>query len=87
MADHEIKAEIVFEDNEMMEVQSTVVEITREIEGRKNSALPLIPVVNEGGDEIWINANHIRLIKATTASLEKPAIHGTTKNQLSRARD
>jgi hypothetical protein len=65
MADNEIKAEIVFEDNEMMEVQNTVVEITGEIEGRKNLALPLIPVVNEDGDEIWINANHIRLIKAT----------------------
>jgi hypothetical protein len=65
MADNEIKAEIVFEDNEMMEVQSTVAEITREIEGKKNLALPLIRVVNQGGDEIWINANHIRLIKAT----------------------
>jgi hypothetical protein len=65
MAANKIKAEIVFEDNEMMEVQNTVVEITGEIEGRKNLALPLIPVVNEDGDEIWINANHIRLIKAT----------------------
>jgi hypothetical protein len=65
MADNEIKAEIVFVDNELMEVQSTVAEITREIEGKKNLALPLIPVVNEAGDEIWINANHIRLIKAT----------------------
>jgi hypothetical protein len=65
MADNEIKAEIVFEDNEMMEVQSTVAEITTEIEGKKNLALPLIPVVNEYGDEIWINANHIRVIKAT----------------------
>jgi hypothetical protein len=65
MADNEIKAEIVFEDNEMMEVQSTVLEITSEIEGKKNLALPLIQVVNEDGDEIWINANHIRLIKAT----------------------
>jgi hypothetical protein len=50
----------------MMEVQSTVAEITREIEGKKNLALPLIRVVNQGGDEIWINANHIRLIKAAT---------------------
>ena len=65
MADNEIRAKIVFEDNEMMEVQNTIVEITGEIEGRKNLALPLIPVVNEDGDEIWINANHIRLIKAT----------------------
>jgi hypothetical protein len=65
MADNEIKAEIVFADNEMMEVQSTVVEITREIEGKKNLTLPLIPIVNADGDDIWINANHIRLIKAT----------------------
>jgi hypothetical protein len=63
MADNEIKAEIVFEDNEIIQVQSTVVEITREIEGQKNLALPLVPVVNEDGDKIWINANHIRLIK------------------------
>jgi hypothetical protein len=48
----------------MIEVQSTVVEITGEIEGQKNLALPLIPVLNEDGDEIWINANHIRLIEA-----------------------
>ena len=65
MPANRIKAEIVFEDDEMMEVQNTVVEITGEIEGKKNLALPLIPVVNEDGDEIWINANHIRLIKAT----------------------
>jgi hypothetical protein len=65
MADNEIKAEIVFEDNEMMEVQSTVVEITREIEGKKNLTLPLIQVVNADGDDIWINANHVRMIKAT----------------------
>ena len=64
MADNEIQAEILFEDNEVMEVRSTVTEITTEIEGKKNLALPLIPVVNESGDEIWINANHIRLIKA-----------------------
>jgi hypothetical protein len=69
MADNEIKAEIVFEDNEMMEVQSTVVEITREIEGKKNLTLPLIQVVNADGDDIWINANHVRMIKAT-ASLD-----------------
>jgi hypothetical protein len=62
MAD-EIKAEIVFGDNEMMEVQSTVVEITSEIEGQKSLALPLIKVADADGNEVWINATHIRMIK------------------------
>jgi hypothetical protein len=39
MADNEIKAEIVFEDIEMMEVQSTVAEITTDIEGKKLDGL------------------------------------------------
>jgi hypothetical protein len=63
MADNEIKAEIIFESNEMMEVQSTVVEITSDIEGQKNLALPMIKVADADGNEIWINANHIRMIK------------------------
>ncbi len=63
MADNKIKAEIIFDDNEMMEVQSTVVEITSEIEGQKNLALPIIKVVDADGNEAWINANHIRMIK------------------------
>jgi len=63
MADNEIKAEIVFENNEMIEVQSTVVEITSAIEGQKNLALPMIKVPDADGKEIWINANHIRMIK------------------------
>jgi hypothetical protein len=62
--DNEIKAEIVFDDNEMMEVQSTVGAITSEIEGQKNLALPLIKVADADGNEVWINANHIRTIKA-----------------------
>jgi hypothetical protein len=64
MADNEIKAEIIFDDNEMM-VQSTVAEITSEIEGQKSLALPLIKVLDEDGAEVWINANHIRMIKVT----------------------
>jgi hypothetical protein len=65
MADTEIKAEIIFDDNEMMEVQSTVAEITSEIEGQKSLALPLIKVLDEDGAEVWLNANHIRMIKVT----------------------
>jgi hypothetical protein len=65
MADNEIKAEIHFGDNEMMEVQSTVLEVTSEIEGQKSLALPLIKVINEDGHEVWINANHIRMIKSS----------------------
>lgn len=65
MADNAIKAEIIFDDNEMMEVQSTVAEITSEIEGQKSLALPLIKVLDEDGAEVWLNANHIRMINAT----------------------
>jgi hypothetical protein len=63
MADNEIKAEIIFENDEMMEVQSSVVEIRGDIEGQKNLALPMIKVADVHGNEIWINANHIRMIK------------------------
>ena len=63
MADSEVKAEIVFNNNETMEVQSTVLEVTSEIEGQKRMALPLIKVLNEEGAEIWINATHIRTIR------------------------
>ena len=63
MADNEIKAEIVFENDELMEVQSSVVEIRGDIEGQKNLALPMIKVADVHGNEIWINANHIRMIK------------------------
>ena len=64
MGDNEAKAVIVFDDNETMEVQSTVLEVTSEIEGQKRMALPLIKVLDEDGAEVWINATHIRMIKA-----------------------
>ena len=64
VADNEAKAEIVFDDNETMEVQNTVLDVTSEIEGQKRMALPLIKVVNEDGAEVWINATHIRMIRA-----------------------
>ena len=64
MADSEINAEIIFDNNEMMEVQSTVLEVTSEIEGQKSLALPLIKVLDEDGAEVWINATHIRMVKA-----------------------
>ncbi len=64
MADNAIKAEITFDDNETMEVQSTVLEVTSEIEGQKRMALPLIKVLDEDGAEVWLNATHIRMIKA-----------------------
>jgi hypothetical protein len=64
MADNAIKAEIVFANNETMEVQSTVEEVTSEIEGQKRMALPLIKVLDEDGAEVWLNATHIRMIKA-----------------------
>lgn len=64
MADNEVRAEIVFDDNETMEVQNTVLEVTSEIEGQKRMALPLIKVIDEDGAEVWLNATHIRMIKA-----------------------
>jgi hypothetical protein len=67
VADNAIKAEIIFDDNEMMEVQSTVLEVTSEIEGQKSLALPLIKVLDEDGAEVWLNATHIRMVKAPAA--------------------
>lgn len=67
MADNAIKAEIIFDDNEMMEVQSTVLEVTSEIEGQKSLSLPLIKVLDEDGAEVWLNATHIRMVKAPAA--------------------
>ena len=66
MADNEVRAEIVFDDNETMEVQNTVLEVTSEIEGQKRMALPLIKVIDEDGAEVWLNATHIRMIKAAS---------------------
>ena len=63
VADNKAKAEIIFDNNEMMELQSTVMEVTSEIEGQKRMALPLIKVLNEEGAEVWINATHIRMIR------------------------
>jgi hypothetical protein len=48
----------------MMEVQNTVLEVRSEIEGQKSLALPLIKVLDEDGAEVWINATHVRMIKA-----------------------
>jgi hypothetical protein len=64
VADDAIKAEIVFDNNETMEVQSTVQEVRTEIEGQKRMALPLIKVLDHDGAEVWLNATHIRMIKA-----------------------
>jgi hypothetical protein len=63
LADNEVKAEIVFDNNETMEVQSTVVAVTAEIEGQKRMALPLIKVLDKEGADVWINATHIRTIR------------------------
>ncbi len=70
MADEEIKAEIVFTDNNKLYVQSTVDEISSEIDAQKHLPLPLIRVVDQHGSEVWLNANHIREIKAPSMSGE-----------------
>jgi uncharacterized protein YlzI (FlbEa/FlbD family) len=59
MADSEVKAVIVLDDGNLFQVQSTVAEVGSEIETRKNLNLPLIPVVDHRGREVWLNANHI----------------------------
>ena len=59
MADEETNAVIVLDTGKPLKVQSTVKEINAEIEGRKNLTLPMIPIVDEDGREVWINANHI----------------------------
>jgi hypothetical protein len=59
MADEETNAVIVLDTGKPLKVQSTVKQINAEIEGRKNLTLPMIPVVDEHGREVWINANHI----------------------------
>jgi hypothetical protein len=64
MAEPEIKAEITFSDQSSMDVQSTVEQIINEIGGVTTPHIPLIKVLNRGGDEVWINANDIRYFKA-----------------------
>jgi hypothetical protein len=59
MADSEKKAVIVLDDGKLVYVQSTTAQINSEIEKRKSLNLPVIPVVDERGREVWLNANHI----------------------------
>jgi hypothetical protein len=69
MADAEIKAEILFAGNETLRVQSTVEQIKKEIEGVTTQHIILIKVVSQEGDEIWLNANHIRAFKVYDPSM------------------
>lgn len=59
MADNERNAVIVLHNGEILYVQSTVAQIGAEIENRRSLALPVIPLVNEHGRDLWLNANHI----------------------------
>jgi hypothetical protein len=68
MAGAEIRAEIVFAGNETLRLQSTVEQIKKEIEG-VTGHIPLIKVVSQEGDEIWLNANHIRAFKVSDPSM------------------
>jgi hypothetical protein len=69
MADAEIKAEILFAGNETLRVQSTVEQITNALEAVTTPNIPLIKVVSQEGDEIWLNANHIRAFKVYDPSM------------------
>jgi hypothetical protein len=59
MTDGEKKAVIVLDDGKLLYVQSTIAQINSEIEKRKSLNLPVIPVDDERGREVWLNANHI----------------------------
>ncbi len=59
MADTERNAVIVLDDGTLLYVQSTTAQISAEIENRKRLALPVIPLVDERGLDLWLNANHI----------------------------
>jgi len=59
MTDGEKKAVIILDDGKLLYVQSTIAQINSEIEKRKSLNLPVIPVVDERGREVWLNANHI----------------------------
>jgi hypothetical protein len=63
MPDNERNTTIVFDDGTSIQVQSTIVEIKGQIEANKHLPLPLIEVVDEGGGQVWINANHIRELR------------------------
>jgi hypothetical protein len=59
MADSERNAVIVLDDGMLLYVQSTTVQISAEIENRRSLALPVIPLVDDRGRDLWLNANHI----------------------------
>ena len=64
MADNEKNAVIILDSGKHFNVQNTIKEIESAVEAKKMVPLPVIKVVNEDGREVWINANHIRMIKA-----------------------
>ena len=59
MADNDKNAVIILDNGKPLIVQNTVKQISGEIEGQKNLALPVIKVVDEDGREVLINATHI----------------------------
>lgn len=59
MADTERNAVIVLDDGKLLYVQSTTAQISAEIENRRSLALPVLPLIDERGRDIWLNATHI----------------------------
>jgi hypothetical protein len=84
---------IVFDDGIGIYVQSTVEQIQDEIAKVTSASVPLITVRNEDGDEVWINANHIRAFDRGGAVLlvERPdaahAIEGVPTDRSGTTRD
>jgi hypothetical protein len=72
MADNEIKTVITFSDSNNMDSQSTVEQIINGIEAATTPHIPLVKVVDQRGDEVWVNANHIREFKAYDPSQRSP---------------
>jgi hypothetical protein len=46
---------------------------SRKLDGVTTSHIPLIKVVNQNGDEVWLNANHIRAFKVHDPSMPSAA--------------
>jgi hypothetical protein len=59
MPDTERNAVIVLDDGKLLYVRSTTAHINAEIENRRGLALPVIPLADERGRDLWLNANHI----------------------------
>jgi hypothetical protein len=84
---------IVFDDGMGIYVQSTVEQIRDEIAKVTSARVPLITVLDEDGNEVWINADHMRTFDRGGAVplVERPdaahAIEGVPTDRSGTTRD